>query len=67
MTKNLDEITELPTCLRAGLSGYIDAFIVGEKKWSIASACEERTVPYTAACLCFLYYYFWNLFTITET
>jgi hypothetical protein len=66
ITKNLDEITEFPTFLRAGLSGYIDAFIVGEKKRSFATVCEERTVPHTALCLCFLYYCFWNLFAITE-
>jgi hypothetical protein len=67
MTKNLDEITEFPTFLRTGLSGHIDAFIVGEKKRSFATASEERTMPYTAVCLCFLFYYFWNLFAITET
>lgn len=59
--KNLGELTEFPTFLRAGLFGYIDAFNVGEQKWSIA------TVPYTAIYLCFLYYYFWNFFAITET
>jgi hypothetical protein len=30
--KNVDELTEFPTFLRAGLFGYFDAFIVGEKK-----------------------------------
>lgn len=65
--KNLDELTGFPVFLRAGLCRYIDRFIVGEKSWSIATACEERTVPHTAVCLCFLYYYFWNLFAITET
>jgi len=30
--KYLDELTEFPTFLRAGLSGYIDAFKFVEKK-----------------------------------
>jgi hypothetical protein len=29
---NLDELTEFPAFLRAGFSGYFDAFIFGEKK-----------------------------------
>jgi hypothetical protein len=53
--------------LGADLSLYIDAFMFGEKKWLIATVCDGGIVHYTATYLCFLYYYFWNLFAIAET
>ena len=69
--RTLDDLTQLrrthDTCLGADLSLYIDAFMFGEKKWLIATVCDGGIVHYTATYLCFLYYYFWNLFAIAET
>lgn len=70
--KHLNELAECrrthDTFLRVGLSiWHMGEVMFGEKKWPIGIACEESTVSYTATCLCFLCYCFWNLFAIAET